>query len=76
LNDIVDFHLNAANLKRVGVSCHALRHTFGNLAVEGGAPLEQLRETMGHGQIETTELYVKAVARVKENPANFIDVDF
>ena len=75
LNEIVDHYLNEASLKRVGVSCHALRHTFGTLSVSGGAKVEDLKEAMGHVEIESTELYVKAVARVKNNPANFIDVE-
>ena len=75
LNEIVDHHLDAASLKRAGVSCHALRHTFGTLAVAGGAKTEQIRDAMGHVDIESTELYVKAVQRVKQNPANFIDVE-
>ena len=74
LNEIVDGYLNASSLKRAGVSCHALRHTFGTLSVSGGAKVEHLRDAMGHVDIESTELYVKAVARVENNPANFIDV--
>lgn len=76
LNDIVDGYLTAASLKREGVSCHALRHTHGTLAVAGGAKVEHLRDEMGHAKLETTGLYVKAVERVKHNPANFIDVEF
>jgi integrase/recombinase XerD len=76
VNMIVDNYLSGANLKRVGVSCHALRHTHGTLAVAGGAALEHLRDEMGHSKLETTGIYVKAVGRVKNNPANFIDVDF
>ena len=75
INDIVDQYLGAAKLKRAGVSCHALRHTHGTLAVAGGAKVEQLREAMGHSHIETTGIYVRAVERAKHNPANFIDVD-
>ena len=75
INDIVDQYLSAASLKRVGVSCHALRHTHGTLAVAGGAKVEQLREAMGHSHIETTGIYVRAVERARHNPANFIDVD-
>ena len=75
INDIVDQYLGAAKLKRVGVSCHALRHTHGTLAVAGGAKVEQLREAMGHSHIETTGIYVRAVERARHNPANFIDVD-
>jgi integrase/recombinase XerD len=57
------------------VSCHTLRHTHGTLAVAGGAKVEQLRDSMGHKDIATTSIYVKAVERVKNNPAQFIDVD-
>ena len=75
LNEIVAKHLNTANLKKAGVNCHALRHTFGTLAVAGGAKIEHLRDAMGHAHIETTSIYVRAVEKQKYNPANFIDVD-
>ena len=75
LNEIVDYYLSQASLKRVGVSCHALRHTFGTLSIAGGAKVEDLKDAMGHVEIESTELYVKAVARVENNPANFIDIE-
>ena len=75
LNEIVDHYLNEASLKRVGVSCHSLRHTFGTLSIAGGARVEDLKEAMGHVELESTELYVKAVARVEHNPANFIDIE-
>jgi site-specific recombinase XerD len=75
LNWIVDKYLSGSALKRTGVSCHALRHTFGTLAVAGGAKIEHLKDAMGHSSIETTSLYVKAVERAKNNPANFIDVE-
>ncbi len=76
LNDIVDHYLSEAHLKKVGVSCHALRHTHGTLAVAGGAKVEHLKEEMGHNHLETTSIYVKAVSRRENNPANFIDVEF
>lgn len=76
LNAIVDKYLSAAALKKAGVSCHALRHTFGTLAVAGGAKVEHLREAMGHSKLETTGIYVKAVERAKNNPAFFINVEF
>ena len=75
LNEIVDYYLNEASLKRVGVSCHSLRHTFGTLAIAGGAKVEDLKDAMGHVELESTELYVKAIARVEHNPANFIDIE-
>jgi site-specific recombinase XerD len=75
LNEIVDKHLTAATLKRDGVSCHALRHTYGTLAVAGGAKIEHLRDAMGHSKIDTTSIYVRAVEKAKNNPSNFIDVE-
>ena len=75
LNFVVDSYLHPLGLKRAGVSCHSLRHTHGTLAVSGGAKIEQLRDAMGHSKIETTSIYIRAVERVKNNPANFIDVE-
>lgn len=75
LNLVVDKYLNSSALKRVGVSCHALRHTHGTLAIAGGARVEHLRDAMGHSQLATTSVYVKAVGRRLHNPANFIDVE-
>jgi len=74
-NEIVGKHLSAARLKKEGVSCHALRHTYGTLAVAGGAKIEHLRDAMGHAHIETTSIYVRAVEKAKNNPANFIGVE-
>ena len=75
LNEIVGKHLSAAHLKKAGVNCHALRHTFGTLSVAGGAKIEHLRDAMGHAHIDTTSIYVRAVEKQKHNPANFIDVE-
>jgi integrase/recombinase XerD len=75
LNWIVDRYLNESTLKRAGVSCHSLHHTFGTLSVAGGAKVEHLKEAMGHSSIETTGIYVRAVDRFKNNPANFIEVE-
>ncbi len=74
LHEIVSKYLNIAALKRSGVSCHALRHTFGTLSVAGGAKVEHVRDAMGHSKLETTSIYIKAVERAKNNPANFINV--
>lgn len=75
-NHIVDRHLSASSLKRMGVSCHALRHTHGTLAVANGAKIEHVQKNMGHKKMDTTMLYVEAVSREKNNPAKFIDVEF
>lgn len=74
LNAIVGRYLNATSLKRAGVSCHALRHTFGTLSVAGGARVEHVRDAMGHSKLETTSIYVRAVEKARNNPAYFINV--
>lgn len=74
LSDVVNKYLSAASLKRVGLSSHALRHTFGTLSVAGGAKIEHLREAMGHASVGTTSIYVRAVERAKNNPSHSINV--
>ncbi len=76
INAIVDKYLSASHLKKAGVSCHALRHTFGTMAVANGAKIEHLRDAMGHANLETTGIYVKAVEKSKNNPAFLINVEF
>lgn len=75
INAIVDKYLSAAHLKNAGVSSHALRHTFGTLAIANGGKIENLRDTMGHGLLETTTVYAKAVEKAKNNPAYLINVE-
>lgn len=74
LHETVAKYLTRAALKRNGVSCHALRHTFGTLALAGGADMEHVRDAMGHSKLETTEVYRRAIERAKNNPANYINV--
>ena len=76
INAIVDKYLSASHLKKAGVSCHALRHTFGTTAVANGAKIEHVRDAMGHATLETTNVYVKAVEKSKNNPAFLINVEF
>ena len=38
---------------------HCLRHTFGSIAIEQGMGLVQLRELMGHSNIQSTMIYLK-----------------
>jgi site-specific recombinase XerD len=73
LNTAIDRALNMTGLKRNGVSCHALRHTYGTLAVAGGAKVEHLRDAMGHSKLETTGTYVRAVEKRRNNPALCIE---
>lgn len=74
INAAVERRLSAVELREKGVSCHALRHTFGTLAVAGGASIEQVRDAMGHSNLATTSIYIRAHDRAKNNPAKFIEI--
>ncbi len=50
-------------LKDAGIedfTFHDLRHTFGTIAVDRGAPLTGVRDALGHTTLETTNRYVHA----------------
>jgi integrase len=71
INNIVDEAFKAAGLKRKGLSCHSLRHSFGTIAAtKRGVPIPDLAAYMGHSNISTTSLYAHAVGVV--NPSAMI----
>lgn len=66
---VVDSYLEDIGAKRPGISCHALRHTFGTLAHQHGASLEAIRDALGHSSVQTTEIYAKIADARKHNAA-------
>ena len=69
----VDVALVAAGLKREGVSCHSLRHSFGTWSAAAGAPGAAISAAMGHASIDTTGVYVKVADAMKQNPAAYLE---
>jgi integrase len=53
---------------------HDLRHTFGSLAVDGGASLVQVKEWMGHSDVKTTMRYLHTKSRRRD--AELLDSAF
>ncbi len=53
-------------------SFHALRHGFGTHAARQGAPIEAIREMMGHSDIGTTALYLHATASDKRKAIDLL----
>jgi len=47
------------------ISAHSLRHTFATMALQNGATIEQVRDTLRHQSIMTTQIYVHTVDRVE-----------
>ena len=67
-----DRHLDRLGLKREGVSCHALRHTYATQARAAGAKLDAISRALGHSSIDTTMIYSRIVDARSENPAAFL----
>ena len=71
VNNVIDDALRRAGLKRQGISCHSLRHTFATLAATE-VPLPELANYLGHTSIATTGVYAHALGTI--NPATVIRV--
>lgn len=53
---VTKYRVAAGITKKAG--CHALRHTFGTIKAEQGVSPFQLKEWMGHANLNTTQAYV------------------
>lgn len=66
-----------ANLPTIKI--HDLRHTHAILMRESGAPLEDVQDTLGHKNIETTQIYAttttKVIKRANDQYENYINKD-
>ena len=72
IRQMVDSYLAELGLKRPGVSCHALRHSFATLSVAAGAKLQAVQDALGHASVSTTQIYAKIVDKARNNPALFL----
>jgi site-specific recombinase XerD len=72
IRKMVDGYLEALGLKREGVSCHALRHSFATLSRAAGAKLDAISRALGHSSVTTTQVYADIVDQAAENPARFL----
>jgi site-specific recombinase XerD len=76
IRQVVDFYLRRAEVKRPGVSGHALRHTAGTLAYRYTRDLRAVQEMLGHSSPQITSRYAHIVDGAKNNPAFSVPVSW
>jgi integrase len=66
-NDALKRWARRAGLDMPTISSHKARHTAAVLALDGGVPIEIIRDMLGHSSVTQTEVYAKVRAeRVKQ----------
>jgi site-specific recombinase XerD len=71
---IVDFYLTKIDVKKPGVSNHALRHTCGTLTYKHSRDLRAVQDLLGHADPKTTSRYAHVVDRERNNVAAKVPV--
>ena len=56
------------------IAPHDMRRTFAKLAHAGGAPVEQIQYSLGHGSLTTTERYLGLKQNLKDAPGDRIQL--
>jgi integrase/recombinase XerD len=71
---IIDGHLCRLDLKRPGVSNHALRHTGATLAYKYTHDLRAVQDMLGHADPRTTARYARVIDKALNNPAAAVPI--
>lgn len=64
----INKHLKDAGIKRPGLSPHSLTHTAALIWLNDGMSVEEVKERMRHGTLETTMIYYKRQGLLKRDP--------
>lgn len=68
LRSRINKHLEEAGLKREGISPHSLTHTAALLWLNQGMDVEEVKERMRHGTLETTMIYFRRQGLLNRDP--------
>ncbi len=71
----INGYLKEAGIKRKGVTPHSLTHTAALLWLNDGMPLEEVKERMRHGTLDTTMIYYKKQGLLKRDPEDLEELD-
>lgn len=58
-----------------GIAPHDLRRTFAKLAYEGGADIKQIKESLGHSTVATTERYIGTAQSFEDAPCDRLGIE-
>lgn len=72
VHDVISYYAKDLDLTRLAP--HDLRRTFAKLAREGGAALDQIKESLGHASVETTERYIGEMQDFHDAPADRLNL--
>lgn len=64
----INGYLKKAEIKRKGVTPHSLTHTAALIWLNEGMPLEEVKQRMRHGTLDTTMIYYKKQGLLKRDP--------
>lgn len=64
----INTYLKAAGLKRPGISPHSLTHTAPLIWLNSGVSIDEVRQRMRHGTLDTTMIYYKKQGLLNRDP--------
>ena len=64
----INGYLKDAGIKRKGVTPHSLTHTAALIWLNDGMPLDEVKQRMRHGTLDTTMIYYKKQGLLKRDP--------
>jgi integrase/recombinase XerC/integrase/recombinase XerD len=71
----INGYLRKADIKRKGVTPHSLTHTAALIWLNDGMPLEEVKQRMRHGTLDTTMIYYKKQGLLKRDPEELEELE-